>query len=184
MSTARNQLALHGVTWTEDGAPAGFLVGKAAALSDWRIRKEIEDPEFQHLVWRLQARKYWRAKNPASKARIYEYRREWRRRNYDRYRAAVNACRRRLRANPEYWARELATKRARHALKSATRRAATVYTCLWCGAKFGPDPKKRIPTRPPQYCPRPRQCIRQAWWARNKARILAARKAKRSKQED
>lgn len=137
----------------EDGAPLGFQVGRAAALSDWRARREgTKDPAFQRLVWRLQARKYWGAKNPASKARIRAYRKQWAETNKERYREAVNRCRRRLRANPEYWARELAAKRARHAAKSAERRAATVYTCETCGHQWGPDPAKRIPTRPPKYC--------------------------------
>jgi len=35
-----DDLALHGVTWTEDGRPDGFLVGKAAALADWQHRRE------------------------------------------------------------------------------------------------------------------------------------------------
>jgi hypothetical protein len=151
MST--RHLQEHGVTWDEDGQPQGFQVGRAAALLDWQARREgTQDPEFKRLVWRLQARNYWAAKAPERKARIYQYREEWRRRNYEHVRALHNAWRRARRADPEYWARELAKKRARHAAKSAARRAATIYTCEVCGKQWGPDPKKRIPTNPPKYC--------------------------------
>jgi hypothetical protein len=43
---------------------AGFQVGKAAAMAEWRARKEIDDPEFQRLVWRLQAQKLLAEQRP------------------------------------------------------------------------------------------------------------------------
>lgn len=64
MSSQR--LAEHGVTWSEDGTPDGFQVGKSAALLDYAHRKEAR--EFAALVNRLRAQKWYRENTERARA--------------------------------------------------------------------------------------------------------------------
>lgn len=145
---------------------AGFLTGKAAAVAEWRFRQEVNDPTFRRLVWRLQAAKYWRAKNPASKARIMAYRARWRETHREQYNAACAKAKRKRRANPKIREAENAERRATRAIESQKRRAETVYTCRVCGSYW--SPVGRLPTRPPTYCGT--ACSSRANYLRGKAR--------------
>ena len=156
----REQIVNIGGDWVD-----GMLVGRQAALAEWRLRKEIDDDDFVHLVWRLQARKYWKAKNPTSRARILEYRRQWRLQHIDRFRASVRAAKLRRRADPLKRAHDNAMRRQLRASKSAERRAALVYTCVVCGAQWSKP--GRIPPVPPKYCSQ--SCRGKANYARGKA---------------
>lgn len=129
---------------------SGFAVGKAAAIADWQFRKEQNDGDFKHLVWRLQAKKYWAAKPSERKARIFGYRRRWALEHPEQVKASAAKARKKLRGDPRKRAKELADKRARHAEKSQARRAATVYTCAVCEVQW--CQLGRIPARPPKYC--------------------------------
>ena len=128
---------------------AGFLTGKSAAIAEWRFRKEQGDPKFRQLVWRLQAKKYWAAKSPDRKARIYAYRRQWAKEHPERVRAMMVRAHRKFRSDPRNREHEARQKREKRAVGSQARRAATVYTCVVCGAQW--SPVGRIPTRPPIY---------------------------------
>lgn len=132
---------------------SGFLVGKSAALADWQFRKLQNEGDFQRLVWRLQAKKYWAAKDPERKARIRAYRAQWAKDNAERYREAVNACKRRRRTKPEVREAEAAERRAKRAEATQRRREQTVYTCRVCGSYW--SPLGRLPARPPTYCSQP-----------------------------
>lgn len=84
---------------------AGFLVGKAAAIADWRFRREEE--EFERLIARLKGKKRratdayrkmmricnarWRQKYPGKRAAYYA---EWAKKN----RSRINERRRRQHA--------------------------------------------------------------------------------------
>ena len=143
---------------------AGFLTGKAAAIADWRFRKEQKDPEFRRLVWRLQAKKYWAEKDPARKAAIVAYRERWREEHRELHNAYSRKAKRKRRNNPEIRAAEISAKRAKRAAASQRRRAATVYTCEVCGSQWSPI--GRIPTQPPKYCEQ--RCASKAAYARAK----------------
>jgi len=141
-------LATLGVTWS-DGVPVGYQVGRNAALLDWQHKRE--DAAFDRLVQRLLAKRYWAAKNPASKARIRAYCRQWHREHWEHCREMVREWKRRRRSkDPAYRARETAQQRERRAKARELRCAATVYTCLECGAQW--SPVGRVPSREPLYC--------------------------------
>lgn len=59
-------LAEHGITWSEDGTPNGFQVGKSAALLDYAHRKEAR--EFAALVNRLRTQKWYRENTERARA--------------------------------------------------------------------------------------------------------------------
>ncbi len=144
----------------------GFLVGKAAALSDWAFKKEhIDGLDFRRLVWRLQAKKYWAAKNPISKARIKEYRRQWRLQHKAHCQRLTRDWKREARKDPAYRAKQAAAHRAATAIKSQKRRAELIYTCVVCGAQW--CRLGRIPARPPKYCGQ--RCRSRANYLRAKA---------------
>ena len=161
--TDRQALHEAGVTWDEDGASQGFQIGRSFAILEWRHKKEAE--EFQRLVWRLQARKYWAAKNPESKARIQAYRRQWALAHPEQVQGYNAKAKARLRSNPAYREKEAATMRAKRAIATAERRANTVYTCAECGTRW--SPVRRIPSRPPKYCAQP--CKSRAAYRRARA---------------
>ena len=145
----------------------GFLTGKAAAIADWRFRKERNDPEFRRLIWRLQAKKYWAAKDPDRKAAIVAYREKWREEHRELHNAYSRKAKRKRRSNPEIRAAEIAEKRAKRAVGRQQRRAATVYTCQVCGTQW--SPLGRLPSRPPSYCPNGAACRSKANYQRGKA---------------
>jgi hypothetical protein len=95
-----------GLTWSDDGVPVGYAVGKEAAMRDWQHRREVRD--FDRLVNRLRVAK-------------------WQREHQERKRANN----RRYAAKPEVVARALARRKALRAAKPAP-----VLTCLECGVKF------------------------------------------------
>lgn len=144
-----SRLEEHGITWHEDHTPIGFQVGRAAALSEWKFRREADDPAFKRLVLRLQARKQWADKTPEKKSRIREYRQTWEQANRAERLAATNQARRKRRTKA-IRAKEAAAKRARR----AERRIGIVYVCLQCGQRWQQDPEKRFPSRRPDYCSR------------------------------
>jgi hypothetical protein len=172
---ARGKMVKVGDDWVD-----GFQVGRQAAMADWEFRRGKEARDFQRLVWRLQAKKYWANKNPESKARIQEYRREWARKHRERMNEYSRKAKKKLRANSKYRAKELAKKRAKHAEKSAAMRADRVYTCVVCGAQW--CQLGRIPSRPPKYCTQScrgranyqrGKAAGKAWAARGKAYVAA-----------
>ena len=129
----------------------GFLVGKAAALSEWSLRKEINDPEFERLIDCLRQKRYWANLPPEKKAWHLAYRKKWREENKERYDACVLAAKRRGRKQNAAWYRnERVRRRAKEAALTAERRK-EVYTCVVCDAQwciaFG-----RVPTQRPKYC--------------------------------
>lgn len=65
-------------------------------LRDWEIARV--DRDFERLVWRLQAKKYWAAKAPERKARIKAYRAQWQRDHRDRMNELQRARRKAVRA--------------------------------------------------------------------------------------
>lgn len=150
----------------------GEIGARELRLREWAsLRGERDEPAptplaFKRLVWRLQAKKYWRAKNPESKAKIIAYRKAWAEVHKEQYRAAVNAAKRRRRAHPEIRAEEAAEKRARRAVKTRARRDATVYSCAVCGVQWSPV-GGRLPSRPPKYCTQP--CRSRANYRRGRA---------------
>ena len=96
----------------------GFQVGRAAALSEWAIRKEIDDPEFERLIVNLRQKKRWAELDEETKLRYIAYRKRWREENPERYRAAVNNAKRLGRANnAKWWENEKARKRTKNAKK-------------------------------------------------------------------
>lgn len=159
-----DRMALHvaGVTWDEDGVPWGFQVGKSVALLDWQHKRE--EKEFQRLVWRLRARKYWAAKSPESKARIRDYRRRWALRHPGLVKG-YNAKARKKRTGA-YRAKQAERQRAVRAIATAERRAATVYTCCVCGTQW--SPVGRLPPREPHVCPNGARCKSRLQWLRGK----------------
>lgn len=62
----------------------GFLIGKAAAMSEWALRKEIDDPEFERLCRRLYKRKWARENHERLKERLLESCRRYRARHPER----------------------------------------------------------------------------------------------------
>lgn len=146
--TDRQALSVAGVTWDEDGVPRGFQIGRSAALLDWQHKREAK--EFLRLVWRLQAKKYWAAKDPERKRRIYEYRRQWAQDHPEAVRQMMAKAKEKYRSRPQNRAKEAMQKRERRAVEREKRRAETVYTCVECGAQWSPI--GRIPSRPPKYC--------------------------------
>ena len=159
-----NRLSVAGVTWDDDGAPVGFQIGKNAALLDWQHKREAK--EFQRLVWRLQARKYWAAKDPERKQRIYEYRRQWALDHPERVKEYNAKAKAKRRADPKVRAAEAREKRERRAVQSQKRRARTVYTCIVCGTQW--SPVGRIPSRPPHTCNNGARCKSRLQWLRRK----------------
>lgn len=150
MTMPRDHTVKVGNDWVD-----GMLVGRAAAISEWRMRKEIDDPAFKRLIWRLYARNRWARLDPNLKAKARAYRDRWRRENKERYQAAVNRARRRGRKNGAvWWKREKARKRKRFAAEQTAKFRREVHTCVVCGAQwciaFG-----RIPSRRPKYCSQP-----------------------------
>ena len=133
---------------------AAELGYREASAREVRLREWMAAPpdeDFQRLIWRLQARKYWQAKNPESKARILEYRRQWAKDHPEQVRASMLASKRRFNARNRE--RLVAEKRAKYAAKSQARREATVYVCQLCGAEWCQI--GRIPSRPPKFCSQP-----------------------------
>ena len=61
-----------------------------------------------------------------------------------------------------------AEARRRRAKARAKRVAAIEYVCVVCGKRWGQDPDKRIPTRPPKYCSQ--SCTSRAQYMREKER--------------
>jgi hypothetical protein len=138
-----------GGDWTD-----GFLVGKAAAISDWRLRKEINDPEFERLIDCLRQKRYWANLSPEERARHCAYRKKWREDNPERYRAAVREAKRRGRKRGAAWyENEKARRRAKRAAAAEKRRHETVYTCIepTCGAQWCIG-IGRLPQCPPKFC--------------------------------
>lgn len=143
-----NNLALAeaGVTLDDEGRPHGFLVGKAAALSDWLFRKEQD--EFKRLVWRVQAQQYWARKTPEQKEHAYAYRRQWAKDHPESVKRSAKKSKAKYRQDPTR--AEAENRRAKRRAESAVRRAATVYECDHCGSQW--SPVGRIPCRPPRWC--------------------------------
>lgn len=132
----------------------GFLVGRAAALAEWRLRKEIDDPEFERLIDCLRQKRYWANLSPEERARHIAYRKQWRKDNPERYRAAVREAKQRGRKRGAAWyENEKARRRAKRAVAAEKRRHETVYTCVepTCGAQWsiGLGP---LPQVAPKYC--------------------------------
>jgi len=144
-------------------------------LREWfSLREEGEHSgDFERLVWRLRARKYWKQKketNPSSHRRILDYRKQWARDNKERYRKAVNEARRRGRKtlhSPGYVReRELKLKRRRE--ERIARHAAAVFTCVVCGAQWCASLLKELPrSNAPKYCMQ--KCRSRAGYLRAKA---------------
>jgi hypothetical protein len=146
--SAPSPLASLGIVWSEDGHPDGYQIGKSAALLDWQHKREACD--FEKLVGRLQARKYWANKNPLSKARIKAYRRAWQVAHREQMNACSRASKARRRRDPKVRAAEAAEKRRARELKHTLRLAETVYMCAVCGTQW--HPSGRIPSQKPKYC--------------------------------
>lgn len=165
MSAMDDALSTLGIQWS-DGAPVGYQVGRNAALLDWQHRKEERD--FDRVVRRLLARRYWQHKNPESKARIRAYCRQWHREHREHCLELVREWKRRVRKErPGYRARETARQRELRAMRRALLCAATVYTCVECGAQW--SPVGRIPSRKPLYCST--ACgLRARYWAKKGGR--------------
>lgn len=156
----------------------GMLVGKAAALAEWSIRKEIDDPEFERLIGRLQQKRYWANLDPETKARIRSYREQWKEENREQYRAAVRNAKRRGRADGARWyENEKCRKREKFKKNDTQRMRKEVYTCVVCGAQWC-IARGRIPSRRPKYCSQP--CRSKANYERGKTR--GAPWARRDKQ--
>lgn len=151
-------------------AERGYAVRgeREVRLREWfSVREAGEKPrDFKRLVWRLQQRRVWAKKAPEKKAKIYDYRRAWAKRNKERVLECAREHKRKRRAAKIGWAKdEVAKKRAVRAIASQKRRAELVYTCVVCGAqwcKLG-----RIPPRPPKYCSQ--ACDSRAGYLRAKA---------------
>ncbi len=124
-------------------------------FSDWLAKGSAKErAEFKRLVWRLQAKKYWKAKNPDSRARILAYRKRWREENLERWRESIRKAKARGRKAGAKWYRaDKKRQRAQRAAAKAARRAATIYVCQnpACGAQWSPA-GPRIPARPPKWC--------------------------------
>lgn len=149
----------------------GMLVGRAAAIAEWSIRKEIDDPAFRLLCRRLSWRKYAKARlarmTTEEKARIAEYKRVWRARNRDRCNARDAATKRQARARGAKWYKNERRRRKRNEETERKERRKQVYTCVVCGAQWCIG-LGRIPTTPPKYCSQP--CRARANYERGKAR--------------
>lgn len=134
----------------------GMLVGRAAALAEWSIRKEIDDPEFKQLCerlrWRNYAKKKWARLSPEEKRKINAYREEWRRQHPERCREISREAQRRRRQDKKKRDKDNAARRAEFQRKTQIRRSETVYICAECGAQW--CQLGRIPSRPPKYCSR------------------------------
>jgi hypothetical protein len=146
----------------------GFLTGRNAAIQDWRFRKEQQEGDFQRLVWRLQAKKYWAAKPEERKALIRAYRERWRKEHMDRANESSRKSKAKRRRDPQLRRVEIEEKRAKRAVERQARRAAIVYTCAVCGTQWSPA-VGRIPARAPKYCPNGTSCRGRANYQRGKA---------------
>lgn len=117
-------------------------------LRDWEITRV--DRDFQKLVWRLQAKKYWAAKAPERKARIKAYRAQWQRDHRERMNELQRA--RRKKNGRVYSAKELATRKANRAAEKLARHAAAVWTCEVCGAQWCTPLHLGLPRFTPKWC--------------------------------
>lgn len=82
----------------------GFLIGKAAALSEWSLRKEIDDPEFKRLCKRLYKRNWYRKNNKRLRLRMLESCRQYRARYPERLKESSRRHKRKKREqNPRYF---------------------------------------------------------------------------------
>lgn len=119
----RGQTVMLAGEWTD-----GVMVGRQAALAEWRHRRETR--EFEKLCARLRARNWVRKIYAAGGDRLGL-----------------------LRAYQAKWAREhraaqlVAQKRWRH-----RRRVWPVVQCVGCGAVFSPWSPHGLPSIVPQYC--------------------------------
>ena len=118
-------------------------------MGDWLVLgSRQERDEFQRLIWRLQARKHWKAKDPERKARILAYRRQWALDHPER----VKEYMRKAKAKRRDSGATAKESRKRRAKKRAERIESIVYTCTVCGQRWQPDPSRRLPSRRPKYC--------------------------------
>lgn len=75
----------------------GYLIGKAAALSEWRLRKEINDPEFERLCLQLYKAKWARENRGRLYPRMLENSRRYRARHPERLRESSRRSKRKKR---------------------------------------------------------------------------------------
>lgn len=153
----RSQLAAEDREAVE--AERGYAIRgeREVRLREWlSLREEGEKPgDFKKLVWRLRARKYWKNKEPASRARILAYRKQWAKDNRDRYREAVNQAKRKGRKllHRPCYVRELEQKRARRLRERIERHAAAIFRCVVCGAEWCTALRIGLPKAfAPKYC--------------------------------
>lgn len=158
MSASRLRLEEHGITWDEDGAPVGFQVGKAAAVSEWRLRREIKDPEFARLVTRLRWERWRENLDPAERERQAQRMARWIRENPDKARLIWNRYKEKHREQINK------KNRAKRNKKHAETCARTTFVCLWCGFEWRPDPSRQMPRRRPKWCSG--NCQMRAWRAK------------------
>lgn len=126
-----HSLAEHGVTWSEDGTPDGFQVGKSAALLDWQHEKERQ--EFKKLCQRLYSRNWARKFRERYPEKAREQCQRWREANRDRNREIE---RNRMRAQRE--------------------KSRSLCVCEECGKSWKPAPRytgRKAPTeRKARFC--------------------------------
>lgn len=145
-------LAEHGIEWDEEGAPIGYQIGRAAAIQEWRWRKEADKRGFQGLCKRLYDRRYRATLTPDAKEAAKQRRAAWWQANRAEQIKRCNAWRaHRRRTDPAYREAQLAQQRAAWRAKAAERLAALEYVCQLCGVTWRPDPSKPPYTRP-RYC--------------------------------
>ena len=154
------------------------------AMRDWlslqgeRGEVAASPRDFKRLVWRLQQRKYWKAKPADRKRRIQEYRRQWALAHAEAVRKSAIKCkRRRRRLKTPGFIREMAARKAKRKAEQFQRRASTVFACVVCGAEWCIAPPRELPKgQKPKYCSQP--CRSRANWLRSKAAGKTWAKAK------
>lgn len=128
----------------------GYSFGR---LGKVETRKELD--EFaklcRRLSWRKFAKRWWNeTATPEQKARIYAYRQQWARENWQKVLESGRKAKKKRRARPEVREQEAQAKRRAREPARNQRRAELVYTCAVCGVRW--CQLGRIPARPPKYC--------------------------------
>lgn len=134
---------------TEYFGADGYSFGR---LGKVETRKELS--EFarlcRRLSWRKYAKAWWATAALEQKARVYAYRQEWARRNWQKVLESGRRAKKKRRSRPEVREHEARQKREAREPARLRRRAELVYTCAVCGAQW--CQLGRIPSRPPKFC--------------------------------